>query len=186
MKSRFGKFSIVKAAFVTLIIAAAASSAPLKTGDLAPAIMLRDIDGKMVQLTDYCGGRCPLEKRKITLIHFFATTCKPCLQEIPALKKLRETLSEDDFVIVMVAVGDKDADVIKYRNDHEITGIFLVDKFGAYAKKYGAAGTDEKKSTNYNLPYSVIVDKMGFVRAVLPGAHKDLDEQVFKILKTIK
>jgi len=43
----------------------------------------------------------------VTLVHFWATWCPPCIQEIPALQRLAGDLADrHDFAVVMVAVSD--------------------------------------------------------------------------------
>ncbi|MEA2558736.1 MAG: hypothetical protein QOH06_240 [Acidobacteriota bacterium] len=45
---------------------------------------------------------------QVSLVHFWATWCPPCREEIPSLKRLaRDFSSHDDFEIVMVAVADE-------------------------------------------------------------------------------
>lgn len=44
----------------------------------------------------------------VSLVHFWATWCPPCREEIPSLKRLaRDFSAHDDFEIVMVAVADE-------------------------------------------------------------------------------
>ncbi len=44
----------------------------------------------------------------VTLVHFWATWCPPCRDEIPSLQRLaRDFGGHDDFDIVMVAVADE-------------------------------------------------------------------------------
>jgi cytochrome c biogenesis protein CcmG, thiol:disulfide interchange protein DsbE len=44
----------------------------------------------------------------VTLVHFWATWCPPCREEIPSLQRLGQDFSKyDDFGIVMVAVADE-------------------------------------------------------------------------------
>jgi thiol-disulfide isomerase/thioredoxin len=44
----------------------------------------------------------------VTLVHFWATWCPPCREEIPSLQRLgRDFAQYDDFGIVMVAVADE-------------------------------------------------------------------------------
>ena len=138
----------------------------------------------MVYLSDYCGGRCPLEQRKITMVHFFSTSCKPCLKEIPAIKKLIETLPEEKFAVLMISVGDPAGSVIKYREEHGVKAAFILDKYGTNAKRWGVAKTNGRKTT-FDLPYTFIVDGGGILREVLPGAHVDLDKIVLKKFKQL-
>jgi thiol-disulfide isomerase/thioredoxin len=43
----------------------------------------------------------------VTLVHFWATWCPPCIQEIPALQRLtRDFAGHPDFNVLMVAVSD--------------------------------------------------------------------------------
>jgi thiol-disulfide isomerase/thioredoxin len=43
----------------------------------------------------------------VTLVHFWATWCAPCMDEIPALRRLQDDMERnDDFRVVMVAVSD--------------------------------------------------------------------------------
>jgi thiol-disulfide isomerase/thioredoxin len=44
----------------------------------------------------------------VSLVHFWATWCPPCLDEIPSLQRLsRDFQGQDDFSVVMIAVNDE-------------------------------------------------------------------------------
>ena len=151
-------------------------------GQPAPQLMLRDLNGKMVFLADFCGGKCPLAMRKNVVVHFFATHCKPCETELPALKRLTETFPEQELVILMVSVSEMEAVVMNYRDQKALNAIFLLDKFGANATRWGLAGK-KGDSTIFNLPYNFVIDKDGILKAVFPGAHPNLDKLVTAKLK---
>ncbi len=60
-------------------------------------------------LVDAGGRPAPLAERMapVTLLHFYASWCPPCVQEAPALARLRKDLGGDPrFRVVMVAVQD--------------------------------------------------------------------------------
>ena len=60
-------------------------------------------------LIDGLGQPAPLGSRlaPVTLLHFWATWCPPCIVEIPALARLRTDLAgRPGFAVVMVAVAD--------------------------------------------------------------------------------
>jgi len=151
-------------------------------GQSAPQLMLRDLNGKMVFLADFCGGRCPLAMRKNVVVHFFATHCKPCVIELPALRKLTETFPERELVILMVSVSEMEAAVTNYKDQNAVKAIFLLDKYGTNATRWGLT---EKKdnSTTFNLPYNFLIDKDGILRAVFAGAHPNLDQLITAKLK---
>jgi thiol-disulfide isomerase/thioredoxin len=61
-------------------------------------------------LIDVSGRPAPLGERlaPVTLVHFWATWCPPCMTEIPSLGRLHEATAEyrGDFSILMIAVAD--------------------------------------------------------------------------------
>lgn len=60
-------------------------------------------------LLDAGGRPSPLGQRlaPVTLVHFWATWCPPCIDEIPALQRLARDLSErPGFTVLMIAVAD--------------------------------------------------------------------------------
>jgi|CXWL01.1.fsa_nt_gi thiol-disulfide isomerase/thioredoxin len=72
------------------------------------------------------GGRpVPMGERlaPVTLVHFWATWCPPCMTEIPSLGRLSEHMAEyrGDFTILMIAVAD----------DQDRVGQFVGNRIGA-------------------------------------------------------
>jgi len=64
-----------------------------------PGGFLYDVDGRAITM----GPRL----EPVTLVHFWATWCPPCIAEIPALQRLSRDFSDHpDFAVVMVAVSD--------------------------------------------------------------------------------
>ena len=61
-------------------------------GKAAPDFTLKDINGKEHSLSQYNG-------RDVMLI-FWATWCGPCVMEVPHLKELRQTVSEDKLAML--------------------------------------------------------------------------------------
>lgn len=65
-------------------------------GKPAKDFTLMDINNKQISLSDFKG--------KYVLLDFWATTCRPCIQEIPNLKKVQQALKNEPFEIVSVCV----------------------------------------------------------------------------------
>lgn len=56
---------------------------------------LEDMEGSPVKLTR-------TEDQKL-LVHFWATWCKPCLEELPALVRAKETLEKSNYRVLLVS-----------------------------------------------------------------------------------
>jgi peroxiredoxin len=76
-----------------------------KTRLLAPDFALTGMDGVSRSLSSYRG--------KIVMLHFWATWCVPCRQEMPVLQKLREDFEDRDFELLCVNVDHGNKDVVK-------------------------------------------------------------------------
>jgi thiol-disulfide isomerase/thioredoxin len=75
----------------------------------------------------------------VTLVHFWATWCPPCIQEIPALQRLgRDFAGHSDFTVLMVAVSDSadkvhaflgpGADMVLFDPQWEVANRYGTDK----------------------------------------------------------
>jgi thiol-disulfide isomerase/thioredoxin len=90
------------------------------------------------ELQDAHGRASTLETRfaPVTLVHFWATWCLPCRDEIPALQRLETDFGGNrDFAIVMVAVSDTPEQVRTMLGDRAESVLF--DRRGELAKRYG-------------------------------------------------
>ena len=79
-------------------------SLPLSIGQRAPDFSLPNEKGETKTLSDFKG--------KYVLLDFWATWCKPCIQEIPYLSKAKQHFKNDNFEIISICV-DKNTDVQK-------------------------------------------------------------------------
>ena len=61
---------------------------------------------------DHNGGAVSLEdfRGKAVLVNIWATTCAPCLKELPSLDELQEKLGGDDFEVVAIAADPRGAE----------------------------------------------------------------------------
>jgi thiol-disulfide isomerase/thioredoxin len=72
----------------------------------------------------------------VTLVHFWATWCPPCIQEIPALQRLaRDFGGHDDFTVLMVAVSDSNGKVRNFLGRN--ADMVLFDPNWEVANRYG-------------------------------------------------
>lgn len=94
-------------------------------------------EGKLVAST---GARVALEGQfaPVTLVHFWATWCPPCVDEIPALGKLsRDLAGERKFAVVMVAVADTKPKVEAFLGGPQVAKPVLYDDEWEVTHRYG-------------------------------------------------
>lgn len=132
-------------------------------GTTAEDFRLVDLDGKSQSLSQYRG--------KVVLVNFWATWCKPCTTEMPAMQATYDKLRENGFVVLAVNELEDDAKVREHIKQHGHTFPVLMDRDNKVANQFGVFG----------LPVSVFIDEKGVVREYIKGGL--LTEQV--ILDTV-
>lgn len=93
----------------------------------APGGFLFDPDGRPTTLGERLAP--------VTLLHFWATWCPPCITEIPSLYQLGESIQSEDFAIVMVAVENEVAQVEEFLGNRAATALY--DPNWEVAHRYG-------------------------------------------------
>ena len=79
----------------------------------------------------------------VTLVHFWATWCPPCIEEIPALQRLSRDLGgRHDFAILMVAVSDSTDKVRSFLGPGAADAV-LFDPKWEVANRYGTSKLPE-------------------------------------------
>ncbi|MDE0885252.1 MAG: TlpA disulfide reductase family protein [Myxococcota bacterium] len=143
---------------------------PLSRGDPAPSFSLPDLEnGEPVSLADMRG--------RVALVNFWATWCKPCEDEMPAMENLHQQLKDQGFTLLAVAVDESRDDVDAFRERLGITFPILLDPAQVAARKYQTTG----------FPESILVDSEGVIveRYVGPREwdHPDYVGRVQKLLQ---
>ncbi|MBI5886879.1 MAG: TlpA family protein disulfide reductase, partial [Deltaproteobacteria bacterium] len=87
-----GIVAVVIIVVAIIILSGRKKYEPVNAG-LAPIdFTLSDLDGRQVSLKDFRG--------KVIFLNFWATTCKPCEEEMPSMQKLYDALRGRPFEIV--------------------------------------------------------------------------------------
>lgn len=89
-------------------------------------------------LVDGEGRPVPLAQRlaPVTLVHFWATWCAPCITEIPALQQLAADFQDEPrFDLVMIAVDDEAEKVERFLGS--LAPMALYDSSREVAARYG-------------------------------------------------
>lgn len=120
----------------------------LLVGKASPKFSYQDINGKKVSLDDFKG--------KLVYIDVWATWCGPCIQEIPALKKLKEDYKGKNVEIISISIDvQKDFDKWKHMvAEKQLKGVQLFadnDWKSEFVKAYGIDA----------IPRFLLIDKNG-------------------------
>lgn len=97
---------------------------------------------------------------KVILVNFFAAFCGPCRREIPELIKMRKEISEDDLLIIGIAI---DQNIREADSFVKSMGIM-----GAYPVYYGG----EELARAYRIdaiPFNVVYNRDGHIEASEAG-----------------
>jgi peroxiredoxin len=120
-------------------------------GMQAEDFSLSDLDGKQQSLSHYHG--------KIVLMNFWATWCKSCTTEMPAMQASFDKLRDKGFVVLAINELEDDATVREHIKRHGYTYPVLMDRDNKVANQFGVFG----------LPVSVFVDEKGVVQGYIKG-----------------
>jgi thiol-disulfide isomerase/thioredoxin len=144
--------SVLAAAALAVFLspAAAAPLAPWAGGG-TPPLVLKTPAGEIVDLARMRG--------KVVLVNFWATWCAPCVEEMPALARLRDRLAGRGFEVLAVNQGEMPARVRDFtaRAGLDLTMLMDRDKEAAAAWKVRA------------LPTTFVVDAAGRIRLFAEG-----------------
>lgn len=123
-------------------------------GAPAPDFTLRDLDGRVVHLSDFVG--------QVVLVDFWATWCVPCAAELPQLQKLYEADRAQGFVVLAVAMDGPEsvAQVTPFARRYGLTFPVLLDEETRVVNIY-----DPKRVA----PMTVLIDRRGLVARVRNG-----------------
>ena len=137
-------------------------------GMQAEDFRLTDLTGKEQSLSQYRG--------KIVLLNFWATWCKPCTTEMPAMQASFDKLRDKGFVVIAVNELEDDARVREHIKQYGHTFTVLMDRDNKVANQFGVFG----------LPVSVFIDQEGRVQEYLKGGlltEQKIEDIVARIQK---
>lgn len=151
------KVSVVIAILITGLLGPASfdcwsmgSRVPV-VGTPAEDFQLVDLNGKTQSLSEYRG--------QVVLLNFWATWCKPCTTEMPAMQRTYDRLREKGFVVLAVNELEDDAKVREHIMQYGHTFPVLMDPDNKVANQFGV----------YGLPVSVFIDEKGVVQEYIKG-----------------
>src|SRR5262245_7671219 len=99
------------------------------TGGEKPSFILPAIDGAHFNLAALRG--------QVVLVHFFATWCEPCREELPALRRLFARSKDDQFGVVAISVAEVPLRVKRFLDQTPLDFPVLLDGDRTVAKAWG-------------------------------------------------
>lgn len=117
------------------------SLAPQNDQRPAPKFDLMGLDGKKHSLSSYRG--------KTVLIHFWATWCSTCLEELPSLYRMVDAIKSDKFKFLALSVDDNLDTVKAFFKKHQVPPLpTLHDKDAKIASAFGTSKFPESYLIN--------------------------------------
>ena len=150
-----------------LPVAGAQDLAPGTAEPHAP-LKLRDLGGLEHDLGQLRG--------RVVLVHFWASRCAPCLQEMPSLKRLASTEGPESLSVIAVNVGESELRAKAFSKRLGIEFPVLLDKDSAVFDGWGARV----------LPTTYILDGKGRVRLVGRGPQEWDTAEMLQTLESLR
>ena len=120
----------------------------------APEFSLTDMDGEPFTLESTRG--------KWVFLHFWASWCGPCREEMPAIQQMRSTFDNDKFEIVLINTAENEDTIFSFLGEIGMDMNSLMDTDGLVTEKYKPRG----------LPTTILIDPNGLVQYQAIGGRE--------------
>lgn len=145
--------------------------------EMAPDVSFVDAAGKKVKLSDLKG--------KVVVMNFWASWCKPCLEELPALERMMEKAGSG--VVLLMVSNDQSIEAMqKFILNYTAKGshLFISDYSVAVWDKGRTVTQDVFHTLKY--PETVIIDKNGRMVKKIIGKYQWDSEESLEFIKELK
>jgi thiol-disulfide isomerase/thioredoxin len=158
MRNGFG-FALLCAGSVAAAVPLAGQESGIAVGSRAPAVKVRDLEGKSVDLGQYLG-------KKPVFLEFWATWCELCEELLPRVGDAHADYgSQVEFFGINVTVNQTPDKVRRYLEKHKPAFRTLYDEEGTSTRAYKVPATS----------YVVIIDRSGRIAYTGSGGNQDFD-----------
>lgn len=158
---------------VTIILLGVAAVLYLKQGVPQPPVAavkslpeasFRDVDGKVVSVSDFKG--------RVVLVNLWATWCPPCVAELPSLDMLHARLRDKGFAVVAVSLD---------RGDMKVVTDFLEARGVEHLTAYQDSDRDISAQWEYSgIPASFLIDREGLLIERIDGPREWTSDEIIR------
>lgn len=143
----------------------------LKSGERIKEFSLRDYNGNLHHLKDYCGET---EKgKRVLVIDFFASWCEACKKAFRILTSLYEKYEKRGMRVLIISFQQKERQIREFLKGNTPSFPVLMDKYGDVARQFGV----------YGLPRTFIIRGNCTLKRELIGELPNLEEVLEKEIK---
>ena len=128
-------------------------------------IVLRDLDGKRVRVSDLKG--------KIVFLNFWTTWCPACRVEMPAMEQLYGRFKDKDFAMIAISMQESGEQVRSFFERHKLSFTALLDSDGAVGSRFGAV----------SIPTTYILNKEGDIIGKIVGAREWYSKEAISLFE---
>jgi thiol-disulfide isomerase/thioredoxin len=133
----------------------------------APALRLMDMNQQTYVLGE--------QGRKVVLVNFWASWCRPCVEEIPSLHRLQDKIDNPQFEIITVNVGEDRDRIGRFLARVPVELPLLMDNQGIVSAAWKV----------YVYPSSYLVVHQGKIRYAYLGALEWDSAETIKIIQNL-
>jgi thiol-disulfide isomerase/thioredoxin len=120
----------------------------------APDFSLADMDGDSFDLAS--------AKGKWVFLHFWASWCGPCREEMPAIQQMQDKLDDEALKIVLVNTAEDEDTIFSFLAEIGMDVNSLMDADGLVTEQYKPRG----------LPTTILIDPDGMVQYQAIGGRE--------------
>ncbi len=152
-------------------------TARVSSQESALAELENPLQAPTIRLQDYHGSSYAFDEHKgqVVLVNFWASWCKPCVEEIPSLHRLRARIEDPAFEIVTVNVGEERDRIANFLERVPVELPLLLDIDSKVAKEWKI----------YVYPSSYLVDDRGLIRFAYLGALEWDSPEIIAIIQNL-
>lgn len=136
---------------------------PIQKGNLFPPLTVKSLDENSISIKDFIG--------KYVVINWWATTCGPCIKEMPGLNSLVEKYKSNPEVVFLAIAFDKKERLEKFLNSKNFN----------YMQTFG--NNETAKLFGESFPKNIIVNPQGIISFYSEGGNENMYMAVDEELK---